>query len=409
MATELRDIPFIEDLSLKGKQVFIRVDFNVPIVDGEITDDSRIRAALQTIRYCMDQGAKVVLGSHFGRPKTEEDRKKLSLEPVANRLQQLLDCEVILIEDPLSDAPQALLKTLRPNQILLLENLRFFAGETKNEKGLVDAVSKYADVYINDAFGASHRAHSSIVGLPAVIKSKAMGFLIKKEIENLNLILKGAESPYIAILGGAKVSDKITIIKDLMNKVDGFIIGGAMAYTFIKAKGLNVGNSLVEKDQLQFARKLIGGMDARNKQLLLPVDHIVAPRFDATEGEVKITKDQSIEDGYMGLDIGPKTRSLYAEAIGKAKTVFWNGPMGVFENPLFNKGTFAVAEAIAHSNATSIVGGGDSASAARQSGFADDFTHISTGGGASLEYLQGIAMPGLLALQDKFREHMIRP
>ncbi|MBC86751.1 MAG: phosphoglycerate kinase [Bdellovibrionaceae bacterium] len=401
-------MPFVESLALKGKNVFIRVDFNVPIVDGQITDDSRIQGALETIRYVRDQGAKVILGSHFGRPKTEEDRKKLSLEPVAQRLQELLDCEVVLVEEPLSEAPKALLKTLREHQVLMLENLRFFAGETKNEKGLVEAISAYTDVYINDAFGASHRAHSSIVGLPATVSQKAMGFLMKKELEALNGILSGAESPYVAVLGGAKVSDKITIIKDLMNKVDGFIIGGAMAYTFLKAQGNNVGTSLVEKEQIQFAKKMIEGMEAREKKLLLPVDHVVAPRFDAVADEVKTTDSVVVPEGFMGLDIGPQTIKTYAEYLGQAKTIFWNGPMGVFENELFNKGTFAVAEAIAKSEAVSIVGGGDSASAARESGFSKDFTHISTGGGASLEYLQGVPMPGLLALQGKFKDHIVK-
>ncbi len=408
MAVKLSDIPFVESLALKGKNVFIRVDFNVPIVDGQITDDSRIQGALETIRYVRDQGAKVILGSHFGRPKTEEDRKKLSLEPVAQRLQELLDCEVVLVEEPLSEAPKALLKTLREHQVLMLENLRFFAGETKNEKGLVEAISAYTDVYINDAFGASHRAHSSIVGLPATVSQKAMGFLMKKELEALNGILSGAESPYVAVLGGAKVSDKITIIKDLMNKVDGFIIGGAMAYTFLKAQGNNVGTSLVEKEQIQFAKKMIEGMEAREKKLLLPVDHVVAPRFDAVADEVKTTDSVVVPEGFMGLDIGPQTIKTYAEYLGQAKTIFWNGPMGVFENELFNKGTFAVAEAIAKSEAVSIVGGGDSASAARESGFSKDFTHISTGGGASLEYLQGVPMPGLLALQGKFKDHIVK-
>tara|TARA_B100000749_G_scaffold280896_1_gene280640 strand:- start:7446 stop:8672 length:1227 start_codon:yes stop_codon:yes gene_type:complete len=408
VAVKLSDIPFVESLALKGKNVFIRVDFNVPIVDGQITDDSRIQGALETIRYVRDQGAKVILGSHFGRPKTEEDRKKLSLEPVAQRLQELLDCEVVLVEEPLSEAPKALLKTLREHQVLMLENLRFFAGETKNEKGLVEAISAYTDVYINDAFGASHRAHSSIVGLPATVSQKAMGFLMKKELEALNGILSGAESPYVAVLGGAKVSDKITIIKDLMNKVDGFIIGGAMAYTFLKAQGNNVGTSLVEKEQIQFAKKMIEGMEAREKKLLLPVDHVVAPRFDAVADEVKTTDSVVVPEGFMGLDIGPQTIKTYAEYLGQAKTIFWNGPMGVFENELFNKGTFAVAEAIAKSEAVSIVGGGDSASAARESGFSKDFTHISTGGGASLEYLQGVPMPGLLALQGKFKDHIVK-
>lgn len=403
MASSLLGIPLISDLNLKNKNVFIRVDFNVPVVDGEITDDSRIAGAVETINYAVSQGAKVVLGSHFGRPKGKHDAK-YSLELVAKRLQQLTELEVLLVEEPQSEASVELLKTLRPNQIILLENLRFDPSETSNGKELVEAIFKYTDIYVNDAFGASHRAHASIVGMPKVAKQKAIGFLMKKEIEILESILKNPKKPYWAVLGGAKVSDKIGIIENLIDHVDGFVIGGAMAYTFLAAEHRPVGNSLVEKTQVTFARKLIERLKGRNKKLALPIDHVVAPNINAEEKDVKIVKD--IEAGLIGFDIGPQTVKHFAESLADAKTIFWNGPMGVFEKPLFSKGTFALAHEIAELDAISIVGGGDSASAARASGESAGFTHISTGGGASLEFLQGLPLPGLLALQGKWKDHM---
>ena len=400
----LKGVPFIEDIPLAGKTVFIRVDFNVPIVNGEITDDSRIRGAIPTIRYAVEQGAKVVLGSHLGRPKTKADWSNFSLEPVADRLQELTELEVLLVEEPTSEAPIALAKALKKNQIILLENLRYEPSETKNGEELVKAITKYADVYINDAFGASHRAHASIVALPLAIPTHGIGFLMKKEVEMLEQVIKAPQKPYWAILGGSKVSDKIQIIENLVNHVDGFIIGGAMAYTFLAAQGYGVGSSLVEKEHITFAKRFMERLKTRDKKFLLPVDHVVATSLTPIKEQVK-TVDQ-IEPGFMGLDIGPKSIQSFQEAIKTAKTIFWNGPMGVFESELFNKGTFAVAKAVAQADAVSIVGGGDSASAARLSGFSEEFTHISTGGGASLEFLQGLPLPGLLVLKGQYRAHI---
>lgn len=402
LGKNLQEIKLIDELEISGKVVFIRADFNVPVVDGKITDDYRIRAAIPTIKYAMDQGAKVVLGTHFGRPKGKpEDWKKYSLEIVANRLAELTNYDVLLVEVPTSDAPKALLQTLRPNQLVMLENLRFEPGEEANTEFLVERISKYAEVYINDAFGASHRAHASIVGLPVVFQQKGIGFLMKKEVEMLDLVLSTNESPYVAILGGSKVSDKIEIIDHLADKVDTFVIGGAMAYTFLKAAGYAVGSSLVEKDKLTFAKNFLERMATRGKSVLLPLDHVVARKFGDPKELSRITDNSSIDEGWMGLDIGPKTQSAFKEAILAAKVVFWNGPMGVFENPDYAAGSMTIAKAMAESDAMTIVGGGDSASAAQMAGVTDSLSHVSTGGGASLEYLQGVPLPGLLALRGK--------
>lgn len=403
----LKGIKLIEEFDLKDKRVFIRCDFNVPTqehADGTstITDDTRIRAAVPTIRYAMDKGAKIVLASHFGRPEGgPEDRKKYTLEPVGRRLGELLKAEVILTDDPTSEAPKGLLPTLRPNQLILLENLRFEKGETKNAREFALQMASYTDVYINDAFGASHRAHASIEALPQLIEKKGIGFLIKKEIEMLDQLLHSPTSPYVAILGGAKVSDKIPVIENMIDKVDAFLVGGAMAYTFLAAQGIAVGKSRVEKDKMSFAREMLERTQARGKKLLLPIDHIVTNDFLAPS-EIKTTDTAAIPENYLGVDIGPKTRELYRKELQKAKTVFWNGPMGVFEKPEFNKGTFAVAEALAglSGQAMTIVGGGDSAAAAEASGYADKMAHISTGGGAGLEYLQGDKLPGLEVLRN---------
>lgn len=407
MSSNLKGIQSIEEIPLEGKSVFIRVDFNVPVSNGKITDDSRITGAIPTIKYAVENGAKVILGSHFGRPKTKADHDKYSLDTVAVRLQELTGYEVILVSEPESEAPKVLLKTLKPNQILLLENLRFSASETKNTTSLVEAITRYADIYINDAFGASHRAHASIVGLPQAISDHGIGYLMKKEIEVLEGVLENPQSPYWTVMGGAKVSDKILLIETLISKVDGFIIGGAMAYTFLAAQGHPVGDSLVEKDQLQFARRLLERLETRGKQFLLPVDHKVATDIGASEEDVKTTGDMNIPEGFKGFDIGPKTIKLFENALSSAKTIFWNGPMGVFENDSFNRGTYELARIISEcEGAVTVVGGGDSASAARKSGFADKFTHISTGGGASLEFLQGMPLPGVLALQGRYKEHI---
>jgi phosphoglycerate kinase len=399
----LKGIKTIQDFDLKDKRVFIRVDFNVPMEtrNGEqvITDDTRIRGALPTIRFAMEKGAKIVLASHLGRPESRED-KEFSMEPVGQRLGELLKAEVILTDDPTSDAPKGLLPSLRPNQVILLENLRFEKGETKNSREFALQMASYTDVYINDAFGASHRAHASIEALPQAVEKKGIGFLIQKEIEMLDVLLHIPRSPYMAILGGAKVSDKIPVIENMIDKVDVFFIGGAMAYTFLSAQNIAVGKSKVEKDKVAFAREMIQRIDARGKKLLLPIDHVIANDFLAPS-EIKTTDTALIPEGYLALDIGPKTRELFRKELQKAKTVFWNGPMGVFEKPEFNKGTFAVAETLANlSDAMTIVGGGDSAAAAEASGQAEKMTHISTGGGASLEYLQGDKLPGLEVLRN---------
>ncbi len=399
----LRGIKTIEDFDLKEKRVFIRVDFNVPMEtkDGAqvITDDNRIRAAVPTIVYAMEKGAKIVLASHLGRPESRED-KQFSLEPVAARLGELLNAEVMLIDDPTSDAPKGLLPGLRPNQLIMLENLRFEKGETKNSREFALQMAAYTDIYINDAFGACHRAHASIEALPQAIEKKGIGFLVKKEIEMLDILLHSPKTPYMTILGGAKVSDKIPVIENMIDKVDQFFIGGAMAYTFLQAKGVPVGNSRVEKDKVLFAGEMIKRIEARGNKILLPVDHVIANDFLAPS-EVKITSDASIPAGFMGMDIGPKTRELFRKELHRAKTVFWNGPMGVFERPEFSKGSFSVAETLSQlTEALTIVGGGDSAAAAEMSGYAGQMSHISTGGGASLEYLQGDKLPGLEVLRN---------
>ncbi len=401
----LQGIKSIEDFDLKDQKVFIRLDLNVPM-KGEpgnlqITDDTRIRAAIPTLKYAMEKGAKLVLASHLGRPETPEDRPKFTLEPVASRLGELLDCEVILIEEPTSDAPKALLPVLKPKQILLLENVRFEKGETKNASELANVIASYTDIYINDAFGASHRAHSTIDALPRLIAKRGCGFLIKKEIENLAMLMEGPKKPFLTIMGGAKVSDKINVIESMMEKIDTFLVGGAMAYTFLAAQGHGVGKSRVEKDRLSFARDLIKRIESRGKKILLPMDHIVADDFLAPT-KIETVDGPTIPEDRLGLDIGPKTRELYRKEIERAKTVFWNGPMGVFERPEFAKGSFVIAEALAtlaQNGGVSVVGGGDSAAAAEASGFADKMTHISTGGGASLEYLEGAKLPGLEALR----------
>jgi phosphoglycerate kinase len=320
---------------------------------------------------------------------------------VARRLGELLDCEVILIEEPTSDAPKALLPALKSKQILLLENVRFEKGETKNATEFASAIASYTDVYINDAFGASHRAHSTIDALPRMIAKRGCGFLIRKEIENLAILIEGPPRPFLTIMGGAKVSDKINVIESMMEKIDTFLVGGAMAYTFLAAQGHGVGKSRVERDRLAFARDLIKRIESRGKKILLPIDHIVADDF-LVPTKIEIVDKPTIPEDRLGLDIGPKTRELYRKEIERSKTVFWNGPMGVFERPEFAKGSFAIAEALAQlaqNGGMSVVGGGDSAAAAEASGFANKMTHISTGGGASLEYLEGTKLPGLEALR----------
>lgn len=397
----LKGIRTVRDLAVEGKTVFLRLDLNVPLEDGRITDETRIRASLPTIRYLMEQGAKIVMASHLGRPKSADD-KEFSLEPVAKRLSEMLDAEVILFDDPASDGVKGLLIGLKKNQLILLENVRFVPGETKDAEDFASVIASYADVYVNDAFGASHRAHATIHALPKMMKEKGIGFLIEKEVTMLDRLLDNPKRPYLAVLGGAKVSDKIAVIEKLMDIVDGFLIGGAMAYTFLKAQGHPVGKSLVEEDRLRYAREMIERIKARDKSILLPVDHLVVKSIPDVKS-ARVTPGVGINEDELGVDIGPKTLVQYETALREAGTIFWNGPMGIFETPEYSRGTFGLAKAIAESNGVKIVGGGDSAAAAEASGYADKMTHISTGGGASLEYLQGDKLPGLEVLRAKNR------
>jgi phosphoglycerate kinase len=395
----LEGIKKITDLALKDKRVFIRVDFNVPIENGKIVDDFRIRSALPTIKYAMEQEAKIIIASHMGRPKTDEDKKTMSLELVADRLRELLHCDVIFVHETDGYAPKGLFPALKKNQVLLLENLRFSEDEEANGHELTSQLASYTDVYINDAFGASHRAHASIVGLPSIVKEKGIGFLIQKEIEMLDRVLYKTESPFLAVLGGSKVSDKIGLIENMLGKIDTFLIGGAMAYTFLAANNTPIGNSRVETAKLSLAKELINRIRGRDKTLLLPIDHVIVKELKAG-AEFKTTDSEIIPEGWMAVDIGPKTRALYANEILRAKTLFWNGPMGVYEMSPFEAGTIAVAKAFAETEGTTIIGGGDSAAAVKAAALEDKMDHISTGGGASLEYLEGAKLPGLEVLRQ---------
>jgi phosphoglycerate kinase len=388
----------ITDLNLQGKRVFMRVDFNVPIKDGRITEDTRIEASLPSIRYVVEKGGRLILASHLGRPKGKPE-PKYSLEPVARRLAEMLSKPVQFAPDCVGPAVSAMAAALKDGEILLLENLRFHAEEEKNDEAFSRALASLCDVYVNDAFGTAHRAHASTAGIAAFVRQAAAGFLMQKEIEALGHALTTAEKPYVAIVGGAKVSDKIELIQNFMNLADTILIGGAMAYTFFQAQGIATGKSLVERDKIDLAKELLANAAKKAVKFELPVDHVVAAGLDSTDSRV-VTIDKTPAD-MMGLDIGPATISLYAERIASAKTIVWNGPMGVFENPLFNKGTFAVAHAVADSHAFSIVGGGDSAAAVIQAGVESRITHMSTGGGASLEFLSGQKLPGVEALTDK--------
>ena len=381
----------IRDLDLKGKRVFMRVDFNVPLAPGgrEITSDKRIRASLPTIQYALDHGAGLVLASHLGRPKGRPN-PAMSLKPVAARLAQLLGKPVAMAPDCIGTQVEAMLPN--PGGVLLLENLRFHAEEEKNDPGFSQALAKLCDTYVNDAFGSAHRAHASTVGMIAFVKEAAAGLLMDKELEYLGKATRNPARPCVAILGGAKVSDKIEVIQNLLKVVDKLLIGGAMAYTFLRARGEGTGKSLVEEDKIGLARDLIAQAGAR---LMLPVDHAIAGELKA--GAQYLIVDR-VPEGMMGLDIGPKTVAEYSAVIAGAKTIIWNGPMGVFEMPPFDKGTVALAHAVADSGAISVVGGGDSEKAIKSAGVADKISHISTGGGASLEFLAGITLPGVAAL-----------
>ncbi len=399
MSAGLKGIKTVRDFELSGKTVFLRLDLNVPMKNGIITDETRITASLPTINYCLEKGAKLIVASHLGRPKSADD-KEFSLEPVAQRLSALLNREVVLMEEPSSEGVKHVLYGNMKNEIILLENLRFDDGETGNKIELAQHWASYSDIYINDAFGACHRAHASIHAFPEIMAKKGIGFLIEKEIKVLDSLMDSPKKPYITVLGGAKISDKIPVIEKLIDLVDGFVIGGAMAYTFLKAQNISVGKSMVETDKIKYAKEMMARIEARGKTLLLPVDHVVSTEFGNAANK-RVTTTSSIADNEMGLDIGPKTIQLYSTLLAKAATIFWNGPMGVFENPAFSEGTFAVAKAISNSSGVKIVGGGDSAAAAEASGFAGKMTHISTGGGASLEYLQGMKLPGLEILRPR--------
>ncbi|MBQ6850213.1 MAG: phosphoglycerate kinase [Oscillospiraceae bacterium] len=388
----------VEDINVAGKTCLVRCDFNVPVKDGVITDDKRIREALKTIKYLKENGAKVILCSHMGRPKGEFNMK-YSLVPVQKRLEELLGCEVAMATDVIGEDAKAKAAALKDGELMLLENLRFHKEEEKNAPEFAKELASMAEIYVNDAFGTAHRAHASTAGvadyLPAVC-----GYLIQKEIEIMGTALENPKRPFVAILGGAKVSDKIGVIENLIDKVDTLVIGGGMAYTFFKAKGYEVGKSICEDDKVELAKELMAKAEAKGVNFLLPVDTVVGDEFKE-DCNFKTVDSKEIPADWQGLDIGEKSRELFNDAIVNAGTVVWNGPMGVFEMPEFAKGTKAVAKSVAESGAISIIGGGDSAAAVEQLGYADKMTHISTGGGASLEFLEGLELPGIAALNDK--------
>ena len=389
----------VKDIDVKGKVVFCRVDFNVPMKDGQVTDDTRIRAALPTIEYLTEQGAKVVLASHLGRPKGEVV-EELRLNAVAEKLQALSGKNVVKTDEAYGDTVKAEIAKLEEGGILLLENVRFYPGEEKNDPELAKAFADLADIYVNDAFGAAHRAHASTEGIAKHIPAVA-GFLMEKELEVLGKALSNPERPFTAIIGGAKVKDKIGVIQNLLDKVDNLIIGGGLAYTFIKSLGHDVGKSLLEEDKIDLAKSFLEQVKEKGVNFYMPVDVVVADDF-SNDANIKVVPVDSIPNDWEGLDAGPKTREIYADVIKKSKLVIWNGPMGVFELDAFANGTKAVAEALAEAEGTySVIGGGDSAAAVEKFGLADKMSHISTGGGASLEFMEGKELPGVVALNDK--------
>ena len=395
----------IDDIDVKGKRVLVRVDFNVPMKDGVITNDNRIVAALPTIKKLVADGGKVILCSHLGKPKNGPEAK-FSLAPCAVRLSELLGQPVVFADDDtvVGENAKAAVAAMNDGDVVLLQNTRFRKEETKNLEPFSSELASLAEVYVNDAFGSAHRAHCSTAGVTDHIKDTAVGYLMSKEIEFLGNAVENPVRPFVAILGGAKVADKLAVIENLLNKVDTLIIGGGMAYTFLKAQGKEVGTSLVDNEKLEYCGNMLKAAEEKGVQLLLPVDTVVAPAFpDPIDAEiaVDVVDSDKIPADKMGLDIGPKTRELFGSAVKNAKTVVWNGPMGVFENPVLAAGTKAVAQALADTDATTIVGGGDSAAAVMQMGFADKISHISTGGGASLEYLEGKVLPGIACIADK--------
>ena len=393
----------IQDLDLRGKRVFIRVDFNVPLKDAVVTDDTRIRETLPTLKLAMEKGGRLVLASHLGRPKGAPDAK-YSLKPAAKKLEELLGKPVAFAADCVGPDAEAKSKALKDGDVLVLENVRFHPEEEKNDEGFSKQLAALCDgVFVCDAFGSAHRAHASVVGITKFVKQAAAGLLMEKELAYIGKAISNPTRPFVAILGGAKVSDKIEVVENLMKIADAMLIGGGMAYTFLKAQGIGIGKSLVEEDKLDLARKILSDVKAQNFRLLLPLDNVVTPEFKA-DAPTKVAEVSAIPADQMGLDIGPKTIAAYSAEIAKSKTIVWNGPMGVFEMPAFAKGTLAIAQAVAAATtagATSIVGGGDSVAAIHQSGLAGKISHISTGGGASLEFLGGRKLPGVEALTNK--------
>ena len=392
----------IEDINVAGKKVLVRCDFNVPLQDGVITDENRLVGALPTIKYLIAQGAKVILCSHLGKPKGEP-KPELSLAPVAKRLSEMLGQEVVFAADTnvVGENAKAAVSNMKDGDVVLLENTRYRKEETKNEENFSKELASLADIFVNDAFGTAHRAHCSTVGAGQFLEERACGYLIQKELKFLGEAVANPVRPFTAILGGAKVSDKINVINQLLDKFDNLIIGGGMAYTFLKSQGYEIGDSLLEADKVDYAKEMIEKAEAKGVKLYLPVDFKTADRF-AADAEVAITEDQNIADGYQGLDIGPKTVEKFVDVVNNSKTIVWNGPMGVFEFEAFAGGTLAIAKAMAAlEDATTVIGGGDSAAAVNQLGFGDKMTHVSTGGGASLEFLEGKELPGIAALDNK--------
>ena len=396
----------VDDINVKGQRVLVRCDFNVPLKDGKITDENRLVAALPTIKKLIADGGKIILCSHLGKVKTEEDKQTKTLAPVAVRLSELLGQEVKFVANPEVVGPNVVeaVNAMNDGDVILLENTRFRAEETKNGEAFSKDLASLADVFVNDAFGTAHRAHCSNVGVTEYVDTAVVGYLMQKEIDFLGNAVENPVRPFVAILGGAKVADKLNVISNLLEKCDTLIIGGGMAYTFLKAQGKEVGKSLVDDSKIDYCKEMLAKADNLGKKLLLPVDTVVADSFpDPIDGpiEVETVDSDSIPADKEGLDIGEKTRALFAEAAKTAKTVVWNGPMGVFENPTLAAGTIAVAQALAETDATTIIGGGDSAAACNQLGFGDKMSHISTGGGASLEFLEGKELPGVAAANDK--------
>lgn len=391
----------IQDIEVKGKKVLVRCDFNVPIVDGKITDENRLLGAIPTIEYLTNHGAKVILCSHLGKPKGEP-KPELSLAPVAARLSELLAKTVVFANDEnvVGERAKAAIDVMKEGDVVLLQNTRYRKEETKNEENFSRELASLCDIFVNDAFGTAHRAHCSTVGVTNYVDVAVCGYLIEKELKFLGNAIDNAEKPFTAILGGSKVSDKINVINALLEKVDNLIIGGAMAYTFLKANGFEIGNSRVEEDRIDYAKEMMDKAKEKGVKLYLPVDHVVASEFSKDATPV-YTEDENIESGYMALDIGTKTRELYSNIILQSKTVVWNGPMGVFEFENFSNGTIAVGKAMAQCDGVTVIGGGDSAAAVNIFGLGDKMTHISTGGGASLEFLEGKLLPGIVALNDK--------